>query len=112
MDKWKLVSDSSSDLTREEHSQCFSVPFVSAPLIVKVENTDYVDVYSTDPVEMTEHIRRWGKPCTTSCPSLSEYLKAFQDAENVICVTISSELSGSYNSALQAKAIILEEHPE
>ena len=60
MDNWKLVSDSSSDLTPEKDGDSFSVPFISVPLIVKVDDTDYVDVFSTDPTEMTAHIKRWG----------------------------------------------------
>lgn len=44
---------------------------------------------------------------TTSQPSPGEYYEAFKTQldkfENVLCLTVSSELSGSFNSALQAR---------
>lgn len=45
----------------------------------------------------------------TSQPSPADFLKAYQaareknNAESIICLTLSAELSGTYNSALQAK---------
>lgn len=112
MDKWKLVADSSCCLTKENNGDEFSVPFETAPLIVKVENTEYPDVYGLDVEKMIDHMKEYGKQCSTSCPSVSEYARAFESAENVLCVTISSNLSGSFNSAVQAKNLILEEYPD
>ena len=47
----------------------------------------------------------------TSCPNPGDWLEAFDDAEEVFCVTITSGLSGSYNSACVAKQMYEAEHP-
>ena len=40
-------------------------------------------------------------------------MKAFEcEAERIYAITLSSELSGSYNSAVLGKNLLLEEHPE
>ncbi|MFA5730319.1 MAG: DegV family protein, partial [Candidatus Paceibacterota bacterium] len=49
----------------------------------------------------------------TSQPSVGVFKKAFEEAlnnsENVICITISSAISGTYNSAIQAQKMFDEE---
>jgi DegV family protein with EDD domain len=49
---------------------------------------------------------------TTACPSPHDYLQVFQQHRNVFVVTISSRLSGSYNSAMTARTMLLETHPD
>ncbi len=52
----------------------------------------------------------------TSMPTSEDYYKEFAKAYNegldVICVTISKKFSGSLNSALTAKKLLTDEHPE
>ena len=49
----------------------------------------------------------------TSCPSPAQYLDAFDcGADELYVVTLSALLSGSHNSAQQARQIWLEEHPD
>ena len=49
----------------------------------------------------------------TSCPSPQAYLDAYQcGAEDIYVVTLSALLSGSYNSAHQAKIMLEEDQPE
>lgn len=38
--------------------------------------------------------------------------RVFLQADNCIALTISSNLSGSYNAAVAARTMVLEEHPE
>lgn len=49
----------------------------------------------------------------TSQPSINDFLSAFKEKlnefEEIFCVTISSKLSGTYNSALQAKKFLQKE---
>src|SRR5699024_8121697 len=47
---------------------------------------------------------------SSNCPTPSEYAKKDTGAEHVMSFTISSELSGSYNSADQVKQITLTEN--
>ena len=48
---------------------------------------------------------------STACPSTQDWTEAFGDAENVFCVTLTSALSGSYNSARVAGEEYMETHP-
>ena len=49
----------------------------------------------------------------SACPSPERYMKAYEcDAEHIYAVTLSAELSGSYNSAILGKNLFLEEQPE
>lgn len=96
--KYKIVSDSSSDLAGYT-----SEGFASVPLKIISENREYVDDASLDvPFMVTELLEYRGK-LSTSCPSPLEWEEAFGDAENIFCITISGALSGSYNAALIAK---------
>ena len=49
----------------------------------------------------------------TACPSPQSYLDAYQgpEEEDVYVVTLSALLSGSHNSAEQAKLLMEEDHP-
>jgi len=46
----------------------------------------------------------------TSCPSPEDYLKVIEGEGSVFIVTLSKELSGSYNTALLARKLYMEEH--
>ena len=48
----------------------------------------------------------------TACPSVGDWHKAMEKGENVIAVTISGSVSGSYQSAVIARDMILEEEPD
>lgn len=52
----------------------------------------------------------------TSMPTAEDYCQEFQKAfevnKNILCITISKKFSGSLNSALMARDMFLEEHPE
>lgn len=47
----------------------------------------------------------------TAAPSIQRWLDALNGAEQAIIVTITSGMSGTYSSALQARDIYLESHP-
>ena len=48
-----------------------------------------------------------------ACPSPERYMRAYDcEAEHIYAVTLSSELSGSYNSALLGRDLIMEDHPD
>ena len=49
----------------------------------------------------------------SACPSPERYMRAYDcEAEHIYAVTLSSELSGSYNSALLGRDLIMEDHPD
>lgn len=97
---FKIVVDSCCDLTpeyrKDEH-------FVIAPLTLTVDDYDIVDDETFDQKDFLRRVRE-SKECPHSaCPSPERYLKEYESIEgDIYVVTLSSELSGSYNSAVVA----------
>lgn len=105
--KYKIVSDSSSDL-----KSLSGVPFESTPLKISTDEKEYVDDNNLDVCGMLADLKVYKGRSRSSCPSIGEYTEAFGDAENVFCVTITSGLSGSYNAATSAAKGYMEDHPD
>lgn len=104
--KYKIVSDSSSNMRELE-----GVPFASVPLKIITEEQEYVDDAALDVEGMVEDLRHVHGRTGTSCPNVAEWLDAFEDAENIFALTITSQLSGSCAAAVQAAAEYEQEHP-
>ena len=92
--KVKIVTDSSSDLY-----DLGDFPFASAPLCIMTDEKSYVDNDELSVAGMVEDLEAYSGRSRTSCPNLGDWLAAFGDADEVYCITITSGLSGSYNSA-------------
>ena len=104
---YKIVADSASDILT-----LGSVAFESAPLKIMTDEREFVDNEKLDVAEMLTYLKGYKGRSHTACPSSGEFLEAFGDAEHVFCITITSNLSGSCNSARVAAKMYLEEHPE
>lgn len=104
--KFKIVADSSADIRT-----LANVEFASAPLKINIGERIFVDDAKLDVMEMVDVLRAYKGRTTTACPNTEEYIEAFGDADCVFCITISSNLSGSYNAARLAKEQYEEEHP-
>lgn len=103
---FKIVADSSSDVLELE-----TVPFASVPLTIRAGDKVFVDDKNCDAAAMTEYLLSYKGKSSTACPSTQDWTDAFGDAENVFCVTLTSNLSGSYNSARVAADEYMEAHP-
>ena len=108
---WHIVADTSCDL--------FDLPvetpdtdFSTIPFSIRVGATEYVDTpdISVDAMlTANENSREAGR---TACPGPHEWAEKFAAAGNVLAFTISSNLSGSYNSACTARKMVLEDEPD
>ena len=105
--RFKIVSDSSSDMLEVEN-----VSFASVPLKIITSEKEYVDDAQLDVDMMVEELEKHKGRSSSSCPNVQDWLSAFGDAENIFCVTITSGLSGSCNSANMAAKEYMDEHPE
>ncbi len=105
--KFKIVADSSSNLLSFE-----GVPYETVSLKVITAQKEYVDNAELDVAAMVKDLRTVKGRTGTSCPNIYEWKCAMSEADAVFAVTITSNLSGSHAAALQAKAELLEEHPE
>ena len=108
--KWKVLTDSGSNI-REINDLPEEILFDIIPLILHVDNEDFVDTPDLDTKMLVERVAQ-SSTSSSACPAPGVYAEKFAGAENVICFTISSELSGSYNSAFQGKQLAMEENPD
>ena len=99
MRKIKIVADSSSNVLQLKH-----VAFASAPLKIVTAEREFTDDATLDVDEMVDYLDKYKGRSKTSCPNVNDWLAAFGDADDIFCVTITSALSGSYNTACAAKA--------
>lgn len=74
------------------------------PLSIMVEDETIIDDETFDQKSFLEKVAK-SKNCPKSaCPSPEGYMKAFEcEADRIYVVTLSSKLSGSYNSAVLGK---------
>lgn len=110
MSKWKIVADSGCDY-RQLAQLAPDTEFVSVPLSIQIGDQTFVDDASLDIDQMVSVMQSTSEAATSACPSTQAYEEAFAGAENVIVVTITGGLSGSFNAARVACDMYLEEHP-
>ena len=105
--KFRIVVDSSANLfTAEDKS------VVSVPLKIITDKKEYVDNEDLDIKEMTEDLASYHGKSGSACPGVGDWLDAFGDADRIFCITMTSNLSGTYNSAMVAKETFESENPE
>ena len=83
------------------------------PLSIMVEDETIIDDETFDQKSFLEKVAK-SKNCPKSaCPSPEGYMKAFEcEADRIYVVTLSSKLSGSYNSAVLGKNLYEEEYSD
>lgn len=86
---------------------------VSAPLTLEVDGDSFVDDETFDQLDFIRRVAASPTGPKSACPSPEVYRTAFErDVDHAYAVTLSAELSGSCNSAVLARQMVLEEHPE
>lgn len=111
MTKWKIVADSGSNILE------FTAPdnafaYESVPLMLNIGTDVYVDNKDLDLNTLLDAMEKERTASSSACPSPNAYAQAFEGAENVLCFTLSSGLSGSYNSAMLGANMLKETHPD
>lgn len=100
----RIVVDSSSDYQTEEIREK-KLDLVT--ITITIGGKQYVDGVDLDRNQFYEILEETGEFPKTSQPSPQQFLDIFLDAkekgDEVVCITLSSALSGTYQSALLAK---------
>ena len=107
---FKIVVDSCCDLT----GQMLKDPrFIKVPLTIRSNGSSFIDNETFDQADLLWAMKQSEEAPSTACPSPQSYLDAYQgpEAEDVYVVTLSALLSGSHNSAEQARMLMEEDHP-
>lgn len=107
---YKVVVDSCGELTEEMKA---SGHFETASLEIDVNGHHIIDDETFDQAEFLKYVKESPECPKSSCPSPEKYMEAYScEAEHVYAVTLSAELSGSYNSAVLGKKLYTEEYGE
>lgn len=106
---FKIVVDSCCDLT----PQMMSDPvFVRVPLTIYSNGSTFVDDHTFDQADLLWSMKQSELAPSTACPSPQSYLDSYRGEEqDVYVVTLSALLSGSHNSAEQARLLLEEDEP-
>lgn len=107
---FKIVVDSCCEMTAQmKQDPCF----VKVPLVISCHGSTFVDDETFDQADLLWAMKQSKDAPTTSCPALQTYLDAYRcGAEDIYVVTLSALLSGSHNSAQQARVLLEEDNPE
>lgn len=108
----KIYADSASDLPKSFFGENDVILF---PLRVHIDEEEYEDLITIDPKQVYDEIRS-GKHPKTSQASPELFMQKFtelaQSGEEGIYIALSSELSGTHNTAVMVKEQVKEEYPD
>ena len=101
-----IIGDSCTDLTKEwkqnEHIRL-------VPLSIEIDGEIIVDDETFDQASFLRKMKASPNCPKSACPSPDEYARYFDQADEIYVITLSGNLSGSYNSAMIAADIYQEE---
>ncbi len=107
--RYKIVCDSCTDLTKEDREKEY---FISIPLTLLVDDDEIIDDDNFDQKDFLDKVRVCKTGAKSACSAPEIYMEAYKGADEIYVVTLSANLSGSYNSAELAKKLYIEEYGE
>lgn len=105
---YKIIGDSGMDLPENLRQDPH---FELVPLTLHVDGESIADDASFNRIEFLRKMKESEKCPKSSCSSPEAFLEHMHFDGDIYIVTMSGQLSGTYNSALLAKKIYLEENP-
>ncbi|MDD2959377.1 MAG: DegV family protein [Lachnospiraceae bacterium] len=103
----KFIADSSGDMTAYK-----GVNFETVALKIDTDRFSYTDDKDINIPEMLNALEKYKGRSYSACPSTECWLQAYAGGDEIYVVTMTSELSGTYNSAMVAKKMYLEKNPD
>lgn len=108
----QLIADSCSDISVEELDR---MEIEMVPLKITIDDKDYLDQFDISSTEVLDAISEGKRPLTSQA-NPEDFTKVFQKyvdrKEPLLYIAFSSELSGTYQSAVIARDTILDDHPD
>ena len=102
-----IVCDSCTDLTEEDLKKgCYTL----VPLTLLVDGEEIIDDETFDQADFLAKVAASKESVKSACPAPGSYMEAYSKADDIYVVTLSAELSGSYNSAVLGKNLYEEEN--
>ncbi len=107
---YKIVVDSCCELPEKYLGDS---RFQSIPLGLEVGEYQILDDDSFEQADFLKRVAEYPKCPKSSCPSPERFMEAYRgEEEHVFAITLSSHLSGSYNSAVLGKNLYHEKYGE
>lgn len=103
---FKIIVDSCCDLTAELRKR-FDIS--TAPLSIDIEDKHFVDDENLDRESLLAAMRNSSEAPKTASPGPGPFLELYHKYENIFVVTLSKELSATYQNAVLAKELLKEE---
>lgn len=106
----KILTDSSSDLSKE---MVEGYPIDIIPLIVTVDDEEFEDEITITSTEIANAMLDGKSVKTAQVPmhKFQDYFSQVDENDTLICIPISSGLSGTYQTAVQTAEMVKEERP-
>ena len=99
-----IIADSSCDIDVTK----FDVDVKIVPMSVNLDDKVYVDDYTNNLEDFITSMEK-AQSTSSACPSPNTWFEAAKDYDEIYMVTLSSRLSGSFNSAMTAKNMLEDE---
>jgi len=102
-----ITSIGKEDLTEEDIKKgCYTW----VPLTLLVDGEEIIDDETFDQADFLAKVAASKESVKSACPAPESYMEAYSKADDIYVVTLSAELSGSYNSAVLGKTLYEEDH--
>jgi DegV family protein with EDD domain len=108
----RLFADSASDLPNDFYDE-YEVKLI--PLRVLIDDKEFEDMVTIQPKEVFQKIREGQMPKTSQAAPLffeKVFTELAQSGDKGIYITFSSELSGTYQTAVMIRDQVKEDHPQ
>ncbi len=107
---YKIIIDSCGELSEEMKEDGH---FCTVPLTLQIDDTEIIDDATFEQADFLARVAASENSPKSACPSPDAYMQAMEgEADHIYVITLSSQLSGSYNSACLAKDLYLEDNEE
>ena len=100
--KFQILVDSSADIDFG-YLKNSDIGFGIVPLTIYIGNEEFIDDEKLDTAEMVKKMNACKEKMRSSCPSPESWLEKYEQADYTFVVTMTSKLSGTYNSAVVAQ---------
>lgn len=103
----KIITDSGADAFMSSIS---GIAHSNVTLTIRAGSSSWLDDGQLNISNFVATLKHTKERTSTACPSVQEWMNSFEGADEIYVLTITSALSGTYNSAVQAARIYTENH--
>lgn len=106
--EYRIIADSCCDSSRQIREE-LKLELVPLQILLS-SDIEFHDTLDLDITDMLDQMKE-SSTVKTACPSVEDYAKYMYKYDKLFVVTLAHFLSGSYNAAVSARDLVLEEYP-